>query len=73
MFKLKVIKKVGEVQTTVEIETDSKDMVLAILRHNDVISVDSDVPNRNIDPDWFQMIRLAEEYKLPTAPFTVTC
>lgn len=73
MFKIKVIKKVGELETVVEVETDSQDMVLAILRHNNVISIDSDAPNRNVDNDWQQLVRKAQRYGLPTQPFTITC
>jgi len=73
MFKIKVIKKVGDVETIVEVDTDSVDMALAILRHNDVISITSDVPNRNIDFDWQDFIRKSKEYGLPQTPMTITC
>ncbi len=73
MFKVKVIKKTGEIEDIVEVETDSKDMVLAILRHNKVISIDSDSPNRNVDVDWQELMKLSKDYGLSQKPFTVTC
>lgn len=74
MFKLKVIKKVGDIETIVEVETDSTDMVVAILRHNDVISIDSDAPNRNVDKDWINLIdKLNKAPGIVSPPYTVTC
>lgn len=73
MFKIKVNKKVGEVETIVEVETDNQNMVLAILRHCDVVGIDSDAPNRNVDPDWQNVMQRAREYHLPLEPFSVTC
>ncbi len=73
MFKIKVSKKVGDTETIVEVDTDSVDMALAILRHNNVIEVTSDVPNRSIDFDWQDFIRKSKEYGLPQMPIAVTC
>lgn len=73
MFKVKVVKSVGEIKTVVEVETDNENMVLGILRHCDVISVHSDAPNINIDTDWQHLLQRVREQELPMAPFTVTC
>lgn len=70
MFKVTVNKPTGE---QIILETDNENMVLGVLRHCDVAAIDSDAPNRNVDPEWQRIMQRAREQQLPLQPFTVTC
>ncbi|XKX17465.1 hypothetical protein MVUOKPPV_CDS0068 [Klebsiella phage phi1_175008] len=84
MYKITIKKTVGEVTKEITIETDNLELTKEILVSEEIIKVETDVPNESIDPDvaklreiWKQQI--ADIWKNPQIPytpgnpFTVTC
>lgn len=61
MYKITINKSVNEVTKQVIIETEDVELVKDILKNEDVLNVDSDVPNRNIDKEYQDLVKLWEE------------
>lgn len=83
MYKITIKKNVNGVTKEVTIETDDVQIVQTILQNEEIISVDADIPNRNIYDDWLNMEKEWKKRQIPgiwktgdnplNAPFTVTC
>lgn len=57
MYKITIEKTVGEVSNKTTIETDDVELVKTILEKNGNVSVESDVDNLNIDPEWQELLQ----------------
>lgn len=81
MYKITIKETVGEVTKETPIETDNLELAKEILVSEEIIKVETDVPNESIDPD---VTKLRDIWKNPqppyqtgdwpfSTPFTVTC
>lgn len=78
MYTITVKRVVGDIVKEVAIGTDDLELVREILANQEIISVESDEPNRSISEEWGELQRLMYEQNPwmtdPTKnPFTVTC
>lgn len=84
MYKITIKKSVGEVVKEMIIETDDLELTKEILVSEEIIQVETDVPNESIDPNvtklreiWKQQIediwKNPQIPYTPSNPFTVTC
>ncbi len=88
MYKVMIEEVIGEIKRVVTLETEDVELVKTLLEIGQVKSVDSDVPNRNIDKEWQELLDWLKKnnppsiqpYKRPWTtpfdpnnPFTVTC
>lgn len=89
MYKITIKETVGEVTKETTIETDNLELAKEILVSEEIIKVETDVPNESIDPDvtklreiWKQQIEDIWKNPQPpyrtgdwpfSTPFTVTC
>lgn len=83
MYKITIKETVGEITKETLIETDDVELVKKILVKQEILKVDSDAPNRNIDPHWTELQRIWREARDHNvghpgewpyhSPFTVTC
>ena len=84
MYKITIKETVGEVTKETTIETDNLELAKEILVSEEIIKVETDVPNESIDPDvaklrdiWKQQIEdIWKNPQIPYTPgnpFTVTC
>lgn len=78
MYTITVKQVVGDLVKEVAIGTDDLELVREILANQEIISVESDEPNRSISEEWSELQRLMYEQNPlydPTAsfPFAVTC
>lgn len=89
MYKITIKESVGEVVKETIIETDDLELAKEILVSEEIIKVETDVPNENIDPGmttlrevWEKQVR--DMWKNPQSPyntgdwpfhnpFTITC
>lgn len=56
MYKLTIEEIVGEVRKITTLETEDVELVKLLLLKEERIQVDSDVPNRNIDKEWQELL-----------------
>lgn len=56
-YKVKVEEKVREVSKVTMLETDDLNLVKAILKMEEKVTVDSDLPNRNISKEWEDLVK----------------
>lgn len=57
MYKITIEKTVGQVSKKTTIETDDVELVKTILEMNGDVSVQSDIDNLNIDPEWQELLQ----------------
>lgn len=83
MYKITIKETVGEITKETLIETDNIELVKEILVTQEILKVDSDAPNRNIDPHWSELQKVWKEARDRNlgypgewpyhSPFTITC
>nr|DAY73850.1 MAG TPA: hypothetical protein [Caudoviricetes sp.] len=85
MYKITIKENAGEVTREVIIETDDLELAKEILVSEEIIKVETDVPNENIDPGMTTLKEIWEKqvqdiwknpqhpYRVEDWPFTVTC
>lgn len=56
MYKLTIEEIIGEVRKVTTLETEDVELVKLLLLKEERIQVDSDVPNRNINKEWQELM-----------------
>lgn len=69
MYKITIEEKVGELITTTTIETADLEFAKYLVEGRGLVSIESDLPNLNIDKGWQELMQLNKYNK----PFTITC
>lgn len=62
-YKVTIKETVGDISKTTILETDNLDLTVDVLGLEDLATVDSDLPNRNITKEWEDLVKKVEERK----------
>lgn len=68
MYKITIKETVGEVTKETTIETDDLELTKQILVSEEIIKVETDVPNQNIDENWQILQKIWEDAQKPPKP-----
>lgn len=69
MYKITIKETVGEVTKETTIETDDLELTKQILVSEEIIKVETDVPNQNIDENWQILQKIWEDAQKPPKPY----
>ena len=69
MYKITIKETVGEVTKETTIETDDLELTKQILVSEEIIKVETDVPNQNIDENWQILQKIWEDTQKPPKPY----
>lgn len=69
MYKITIKESVGEVVKETIIETDDLELTKQILVSEEIIKVETDVPNQSIDENWQILQKIWEDAQKPPKPY----
>lgn len=68
MYKITIQATVGDVNKTTTIETDDLELVKQILVSEEILKVETDIPNQSIDENWQILQKIWEDAQKPPKP-----
>lgn len=68
MYKITIKSIVGDLSKETTIESDDLELIKQILVSEDIIKVETDVPNQSIDENWFNFQKIWEDAQKVAKP-----